>query len=330
MFLFGYIPLPEIDTSAASEFDGHYSNYMLNREPHLYHILPEDRRTVYEYMKDKLKTDKEPLLKALVASYNDVSASIQQARRQSNTALIKQEDIEIIGCTCTGLLKYNDLITSLEPRIILMEEAAEVREADTMAAVAIPTLEQVILVGDHQQLRPHANMHELSQDPYRVDFSLFERLVKLVSHSTLLHQRRMIPRLRKVVQMFYPNLVDHESTWRLDQTIPGMSHQSLWWFKHNQAETMSLRSFANNFEACMIAGFVQYLVSQGVEPGKITMLTYYRGQVAALKLQLAATELPPFEWSVRTVDGFQGEENDIIILSLVRSPSGTGPGFCGP
>lgn len=72
----------------------------------------------------------------------------------------------------------------------------------------------------------------------------------------------------------------------------------------------------------MIVGFVRYLVRSGLDPSQIMVLAYYTAQVELIKTQLrqdvylAAIE----SWSVRTIDGFQGEENDVILLSLVRVP----------
>ncbi len=38
------------------------------------------------------------------------------------------------------------------------------------------SMEQLILIGDHQQLRPSTNVYELATD-YHLDISMFERLI---------------------------------------------------------------------------------------------------------------------------------------------------------
>ena len=78
------------------------------------------------------------------------------------------KEAKIIGMTTTGLSKYRGLIQSLEPKIVLVEEAAETLEAFVsvacfkryvwhspwqMMGLKVSSLEQLILVGDHLQLR---------------------------------------------------------------------------------------------------------------------------------------------------------------------------------
>ena len=59
----------------------------------------------------------------------------------------------MVGITTTGLAGKQDLVRAMRPRIIVMEEAAEILEAHTLVALAEET-EHLILIGDHEQLRP--------------------------------------------------------------------------------------------------------------------------------------------------------------------------------
>ena len=54
--------------------------------------------------------------------------------------------------TTTGAAKYQSLVRRLGCRIIVMEEAAEVLEAHVLASLG-DSAEQLLLIGDHQQLR---------------------------------------------------------------------------------------------------------------------------------------------------------------------------------
>ena len=63
--------------------------------------------------------------------------------------------------TTTGLSKYRALLSSLNPKVVLIEEAAETLES-SIAAACFTSLEHLILVGDHQQLRAHCNDEELA------------------------------------------------------------------------------------------------------------------------------------------------------------------------
>lgn len=76
----------------------------------------------------------------------------------------------------------------------------------------------------------------------------------------------------------------------------------------------------------MIVGFVQYLTQNNLRPSQVIIVTYYKGQVDLILPLLRRNQVlsnldSTKEWLVRTVDGFQCEENDVIILSLVQSPS---------
>lgn len=317
-----------------------YAKYLLDKVTNLYDIAPEQRPHVYQYLLTRLHGIVNPQsgVAKLLASYTATCKSMDGVRELNRVQFLQTRGFEVIACTATGLLKYRNIISGLRPQVLLMEEAAEIREADTIAAcLRFPTLEHIILLGDHQQLQPHANLHELSKDPYRINISMFERLIKIgISHQTLLEQRRMIPRLRRIVQLFYPNVIDSPSITKLCKVVPGVL-EPLWWFQHDWEETRSQSgsdstSIENLMEARMIVFFVQYLVAvQKIHPARITVLTFYNGQVKLIKGELArneclASHATTMEWSVRTVDGFQGEENDIILLSLVRGPNGV-PGF---
>ena len=65
--------------------------------------------------------------------------------------------------------------------------------------------------------------------------------------------------------------------------------------------------------------------SAGYASSRITVLTMYNGQRLLLTRQLPRDQYPDLRVSV--VDNYQGEENDIIVLSLVRSNDAGNLGF---
>ena len=52
-------------------------------------------------------------------------------------------------------------------QIVVVEEAAEVLEAHVLAALA-PQTQHLILIGDHEQLRPKTEMYELRVSPQSI------------------------------------------------------------------------------------------------------------------------------------------------------------------
>lgn len=77
------------------------------------------------------------------------------------------------------------------------------------------------------------------------------------------------------------------------------------------------RSHQNTHEAHFVVALCRYLLLQDYEPSQITILTTYTGQLHCLRKLMPSTEFSGVK--VHVVDKYQGEENDIIILSLVRS-----------
>lgn len=73
----------------------------------------------------------------------------------------------------------------------------------------------------------------------------------------------------------------------------------------------------NELEAVVVLQHVEKIIDAGVLPAQIGIISPYSAQVAVLKKMLA----PKFDnqIEVSTVDGFQGRENEVIIVSLVRS-----------
>mmetsp|Transcript_5831 Transcript_5831/g.9332 ORF Transcript_5831/g.9332 Transcript_5831/m.9332 type:complete len:143 (+) Transcript_5831:2740-3168(+) len=112
--------------------------------------------------------------------------------------------------TTTGAAKYKSYIQDLNSEIMLIEEAAEIHEAHITSA--LPTkLQQLILIGDHKQLRPTVNSMRLASE-FNLDISMFERLIMSgMKHATLTTQRRMRPEISAVIRELYPTLEDYKS-----------------------------------------------------------------------------------------------------------------------
>jgi len=132
----------------------------------------------------------------------------------------------------------------------------------------------------------------------------------------------MRPEIREILNPIYSDqLKDHESVLGRDH-VQGMGGVNLYWHCHSADEdTMQdSPSKCNLFEAESIAKFVEYLVLNNIPTDKITILTFYTGQKQLLWKTLRRNTNFRFTlFKIATVDSYQGEENDIIILSLVRS-----------
>lgn len=85
------------------------------------------------------------------------------------------------------------------------------------------------------------------------------------------------------------------------------------------------RSHQNLHEAHFAVNLCRYLLHQDYQPSQITILTTYTGQLYCLRKLMPSAEFSGVK--VHVVDKYQGEENDIVILSLVRSNAEGRVGF---
>ncbi len=295
------------------------------RTDDLYSIDKDLRGAVYQHFQAKLLDAMASRFAALLAENIKLCKERKALKFLGNSQLVERQRIDIVGCTTTGLSKYRGCLAAMQPRSLLIEEAAETREANIVSAL-YPSVQQLILVGDHKQLAPKCDVQRLGDAPYNLNVSLFQRLVNLNMPFVMLNQqRRMKPELRQLLTPFYPDLFDHPSVESSNNNRPdvlGMGGRNSWLFDHIWPEdTNSDYSKFNEQEAEMITNFFAYLVSNGTLAEKITVLTFYKGQRKVLLRKLKRhPSLMGSDFNVCTVDSYQGEENDIVLLSLVRSP----------
>jgi helicase required for RNAi-mediated heterochromatin assembly 1 len=305
---------------------------LLDTTEDMYHIPAKKRGAIYRFLQKKARLLIQQEFQQLAGRYEYLVQSRRISLWEHDNTLLR--DQKVVGMTTTGLSKYRALVESLNPKIILVEEAAETLEAPIIVA-CVPSLEHLILVGDHQQLRPHCQVRELEGGAVNFDLSLFERMViNQVEYDSLKRQRRMIPEIRRLLKPLYGNLIkDHSSVINPINRppIPGMGGCDSFFVTHEWPETKDENGSSSNLhEAAMLVGLVDYLVLNGVTTEEITILTFYNGQrKLILKCLREHVNLGSrrSSFKVVTVDSYQGEENDIVLLSLVRSNEKQSIGF---
>lgn len=129
----------------------------------LWRIASEHRGPVYCHMQQALKDAITRKFRELARKYAAASQDAKIGLWELDYNYLKQA--KVIGMTTTGLSKYRGLIQSLNPKVVLIEEAAETLEA-SISVACFSSLEQLILIGDHQQLRGKCNEQELAGKPY--------------------------------------------------------------------------------------------------------------------------------------------------------------------
>jgi hypothetical protein len=213
----------------------------------------------------------------------ELHRNLQQLRDESRSAAIHGNDIKLVGCTTVGAAKRMDILSALRPDVLLLEEAGEVFEAQVL--VAAMSCHQIIMIGDHQQLRPKAEHFELRKEAdkgHDIDVSLFERLVLQTARplrlATLQIQHRMRPEISSFPRaLMYPNLRDAEGT-KGRENVPGVGIKergratvaaNVVFVTHThkersdeEAAALGSNSKINDHEADMVVAIAKYLLEQ--------------------------------------------------------------------
>ena len=313
-----WLPLAEPFTGRGEPNDMK-AEQLLKERRDMYSIPVMYRGVVYRYLQRRAKDELRRRFRIASAQYSKVAHNLQIAKWERDYKYLK--DARIIGMTTTGLSKYRALVASVKPKIVLIEEAAETLEAHVTAS-CFESLEHLVLVGDHQQLRGHCAVKELEGPPFNLDVSMFERFVlNNIEYSQLTRQRRMRPEIRKIIQPIYEHLQDHPCVKNCED-VPGMGGVNSFFHTHAWPESNDNAMSKCNFqEADMVIGFFDYLVHNGVDAKEITVLTFYNGQRKTILRGLKTHHnfQGNYVFKVVTVDSYQGEENEVVLLSLVRN-----------
>jgi intron-binding protein aquarius len=218
-----------------------------------------------------------------------------------------------------------------------MEEAAQITEIETFIPLALQKpvdselpLQRVVLCGDHLQNSPILQNVPLKQYA-NLDQSLFARLVRLgVPQINLDQQGRARSNISSLYSWRYKDLSDLSllsQSPEFKTANAGFRHEFQFVDVEDYkgaGEIEPQKHFVQNLgEAEYAVAIFQYMRLLGYPGDKITILTPYVGQRALIRdvLTRRCKDNPIFGMPklVTTVDKYQGEQNDYIILSLVRT-----------
>lgn len=235
---------------------------------------------------------------------------------------------------------------------VVVEEAAKAWPSE----LVIPLVRGLrwTLIGDHQQIGAYAKSEIYSflfscaesddeeiramgeaRDTYADAFETFARIFARPDPSTprrtLTEERRMDAELTALVgKVFYADtggLVPARDRKAPPLMAPGvLTGSRLVWIDTGLAERC-VGFWSNDYEADLCAALIQAMKpAQGIggsaDGPSLAVLTPYRQQVKVLQRRLA-----DLGSRVHTVDGFQGQEADIVVASLVRDKKGRDGGL---
>ncbi|KYG47209.1 hypothetical protein M433DRAFT_509938 [Acidomyces richmondensis BFW] len=265
----------------------------------LFSMSNRERKSLHRFWIEMMSRQLQEKLRIALGSYHGIKKKLDDIKAELDLRVLRKA--QVIGLTTSGLARKLHLLRRIDSKILICEEAGEVLESSFLTAL-LPTIQHAILIGDHQQLRPHVQNYDLSIESlrgrqYALDVSLFERLAQpqdLISQplplSILNVQRRMHPSISQLVrEMQYPELQDGTSL-NYPEVI-GMRRR-LFWMNHSHGETGDDEvnsSHTNDYEVNMVAALVRHLVRQGTYQGNdIAVITPYLGQLRKIRNKLAA------------------------------------------
>ncbi|KAI0078277.1 hypothetical protein K474DRAFT_1619824 [Panus rudis PR-1116 ss-1] len=254
--------------------------------------------------------------------------------RRYRTEVLQEADV--ICSTLSGA--GHELLESYNFEMVIIDEAAQAIELSSLIPLKY-LCNRCVMVGDPQQLPPTVISQEASK--YGYNQSLFVRLMK--QRPDVVHllsiQYRMHPDISQLPsRLFYggklidgPDMaVKTQGPWHAN---PKFGTYRFFNVNRGQEESGSQRSLMNRTEAQVAVALYNRLVQEYSSHDmefKIGVVTMYRAQVNELRRafsqRFGSSVLSTVDFN--TVDGFQGQEKDIIILSCVRAGPGlTNVGF---
>ncbi|GAA27332.2 intron-binding protein aquarius [Clonorchis sinensis] len=250
------------------------------------------------------------------------------------------QEAKIIAMTCThAALRRRDLVQlGFTYDTIIMEEAAQILEIETFIPLLLQNpdlagrnrLKRWIMIGDHNQLPPVVQ-NQAFNNYSNMGQSLFARLVKLgVPTVQLDAQGRARPSLSCLYSWRYRMLRDLPHTIsepRFRLANPGFRYDvqliNVDDYKGVGESEPSPFFFQNLAEAEYVVAVYMYMRILGYPAERITILTTYNGQKHLIRDVVAArcakNPLLGQPSKITTVDRFQGQQNDYVLVSLVRT-----------
>ncbi|CEP09725.1 hypothetical protein [Parasitella parasitica] len=249
------------------------------------------------------------------------------------------KEAKVIAMTCThAALKRRELAKlGFKYDNIIIEEAAQILEVETFIPLLLQEpkdgqnpLKRVMLIGDHHQLPPVIK-NSAFQQFCNLQQSMFTRFVRLgVPTLQLDKQGRARPSIADLYNWRYqdlqnlPKVIEEPCYTKANagfayeyQIVQVQDYQG-----HGETEPVPY-FYQNLGEAEYVVAVFQYMRLVGYPAEKISILTTYNGQKALIKdvLQRRCAWNPFFgaPAAIDTVDKYQGQQNDYVLLSLVRT-----------
>jgi intron-binding protein aquarius len=265
---------------------------------------------------------------------------LRTQRQRGDYLIMKQAKVVAMTCTHAAIARPQLIKLGFEYDNVVVEEAGQMLEIESFvplllqrgeADVSSSRLKRVTMLGDHNQLPPviqNMNFAKYSS----MDQSLFTRLIRMgVPYLQLDRQGRARPDIASLYRWRYNDLgnLDRVNDSEYLLANAGFAHTfqviNVENFEGKGESSPTAYFYQNVGEAEYAVALFQYMVLIGYSPHQISILTTYNGQRALINdiLSQRCGDGTPLAGvrprAVSTVDQYQGQQNNIVILSLVRT-----------
>ncbi|TYK30457.1 uncharacterized protein E5676_scaffold349G00820 [Cucumis melo var. makuwa] len=244
----------------------------------------------------------------------------------------------LILCTASSSFQLNSM--KMDPvKLLVIDEAAQLKECESVVPLQLPGIKHAILIGDECQLPAIVSSQVCDAAGY--GRSLFERLSLLGHSKHLLNtQYRMHPSISYFPSSkFYSNQIT-DAPLVMDEAykkryIPSPMFGPYTFINVSVGKEEGDddgHSKKNAVEVAVVIKIIEklYRAWRSVKTRlSIGVISFYAAQVSAIQGRLGQKyeKSKGFTVKVKSVDGFQGGEEDVIILSTVRSNRRKNIGF---
>lgn len=273
---------------------------------------------------------------------------LRSQRARTDYLLVKQARIVAMTCTHAAIMRSHFIALDFKYDTLVMEEAGQVLEVETLIPMLLqkpdvvsnsatggepqltPRLKRVILIGDHNQLPPVVQNMAFAKYA-KLDQSMFARFVRLSVPAIQLNaQGRARPSIAALYNWRYKALGDLPNTVSAPQYRAANAGFALDYqlidvpdYEGKGESAPSPHFYQNLGEAEYLVAVYQYMRLMGYPATSIAILTTYNGQKALLRdvIRRRCAPYPIFgePSKIETVDKYQGQQADYILLSLVRT-----------
>jgi ATP-dependent RNA/DNA helicase IGHMBP2 len=250
--------------------------------------------------------------------------SLSREARELESYLVNKVVGEAQAVTCTLIGATHEYLRDRTFATVIIDEAGQAPEP----ACWVPVMKagRVIMAGDPFQLPPTVKSEKAARQGFAV--TLLEKAISRHERVSLLKtQYRMNEQIMRFpCDWFYKGLLEaHESVrhWFLPGAPDVLEFVDTAGCGYEEEESQESESKRNPEEAALVRRHFDRFASGVSVPFDAGVIAPYRAQIDLLSGQFS--DLPHV--AVNTIDSFQGQERDVIYISLVRSNNRSEIGF---